>query len=666
MRDGRRARLRTACAVLLAHAALALALALSLAPAPAAAQSVSLSMVASSTSVAVGETFSLQIRADVTGASSGELAPPDLSQFDVLSRQLAQPFQFRFAFGGQTQMMQSSSVHTIVLRARAPGTYTIQPATIPVGGRTYRSNPLTITVTGSPTPGQQQPPHNGQQSLPQLQPIDPLQQQLQQQQQPPQPPSPGSGAAVDAANVDPDAFLRTVADKAQPYVGEQVTVTVYLYVRGSLRSVPVASREPSTDGFWVQDLLPPSRTFDSTQQVVQGVPYSVYVLRRFAAFPLRAGALAIGPMSITMQTGSLFDLFGGGPRSMRRDGVPLTLHARALPAAGRPSGNVVVGHIELEARFDRPTAAVGEGVTLRATLRGTGSLADAELPTPSAPGLRFLEPQTHDAIASPNDVVGGTRTIEWLVVPEREGRFSLPPLALATFDPATEQYGRAESAPLTLTVAGGGGGGSSSAPPSDVGDDDGSAQPAPGEGSSQRFGPIRTQSALRRASPPLSSAPWYLVVLALPPIALASVLGARALRSRQAARSAATAPKRAAKHARKRLAGAEAYATAGDARAFYAEIATALKSVVEARLGEPIGGLTHQALRAHLRGRGTPDDLTERVVDELEGCDFARFSAHGVSQEEMGRCLDRARALLTRLDRFSPAAAASAQEEASP
>ena len=45
-------------------------------------------------------------------------------------------------------------------------------------------------------------------------------------------------------------------------------------------------------------------------------------------------------------------------------------------------------------------------------------------------------------------------------------------------------------------------------------------------------------------------------------------------------------------------------------------------------------------------------DLAHRLIEELEGCDFARFSSVGGSREEMKRCLGRSRALLTRLDRF--------------
>ena len=40
------------------------------------------------------------------------------------------------------------------------------------------------------------------------------------------------------ATFDADAFVRAVLDKTAATVGEQVTVTVYLYLRGTLNSAP--------------------------------------------------------------------------------------------------------------------------------------------------------------------------------------------------------------------------------------------------------------------------------------------------------------------------------------------------------------------------------------------------------------------------------------------
>ena len=61
------------------------------------------------------------------------------------------------------------------------------------------------------------------------------------------------------------------------------------------------------------------------------------------------------------------------------------------------------------------------------------------------------------------------------------------------------------------------------------------------------------------------------------------------------------------------------------------------------------GGLPHAALRTRLVAEGFDDDLVQRVINELEGADFARFAASGVSKDEMERCRQRTAAIIERI-----------------
>jgi hypothetical protein len=610
------------------------------------AQTATVQLSADRTSLSVGETFTLQIRAEATGGRVEPFEPPNLSGFDVISRQLSTPMSFQFGFGGRTQVVQSSTIQTLGLLARRPGRYELGPARVVVGGRRFESNRLSVVVVPA---GQKPPPA-------------PLQGGFAPGTDPdatPEPPAdplaPPTGR-LDGAQFDPEAFLRTVVDKREPWVGEQVTVTIYLYVRSGIRSAPTASREPTAEGFWVHDLLPPQRSLEATEQNVDGTPFRVYVMRRFAAFPLRTGTLTIGAMTLDVPTGTVFDLFGATPqRSLRREGLPLTITARTLPETGRPAGEARVGRYTVEASLDRTQVATGDAVTLTARVRGTGNLRDVRIATPAIDGLSFLEPQIKDEIESPGDRVGGVRTFEWLVVPRRAGSYVLPALGFATFDPAAETYGRAESPPLTLVAAG-----NTVAEPASGDATPTNATPESADESAEAaatFGPLRTESALRRRSPLLVEAPWFPYALGAPPALWLAALLLSAVLRRARARADANAPQRALRGARKRLTKADALAKAGDARGFYGELSSALKTALEARLGEPVGGFTLSALRGHLGARGMPEDLAARLVDELEGAEFARFSASGASPDELGRARDRAQALLDRIDRFTPSPA---------
>src|SRR5688572_27298474 len=166
-----------------------LAACLVLAPAAASAQEVHLTMSATPGEVAVGGTVDLQIRADVTNGAVERVEPPELSGFDVVSRSIANPMQFRFGFGSSTQVVQSTTMHTFTLRASRAGRFELRPAQVWVNGRVFRSNPVTIVVRDG---GGMSPPNPGY---------------GQDDPQPQQDPTPPAGQ-LDGATFDPQAFLR--------------------------------------------------------------------------------------------------------------------------------------------------------------------------------------------------------------------------------------------------------------------------------------------------------------------------------------------------------------------------------------------------------------------------------------------------------------------------
>lgn len=561
------------------------------------------------TAVSVGEMFALEVRADVQNADNPQVELPDLSPFDVLARQVSSPVQFRFGVGGQTQVVQATTIHRLTLRAREPGTFEIAPAVVHAGRRQFESNTLTITVSGTAN------------APPVVRPAD-------------LPP------ADDLDQFDPGGFVRTYVHETRPYVGQQTTVTIYLYVPAQLGGAIAISPEPTTEGFWTQDLLPPERDSSPRMQEVHGYRFAVYLLRRFAAFPLRPGELTIGATGVTIGSNNPFDrIFGGGGARGRFMGVPTTIQVRELPA-GRPAGEVHVGALSLSAELDRSQAATGDAVQLTVTAEGTGQLSQLTLELPEIDGLRVLDPEIDDRIASPQDVVSGTRTVRWLIVPERAGTYTIPSFEIAVFDPTSERYTVARTERLTLRAAGN--------PVADAEE--------PDEGPSDdrlEIRPIHTRSELARDRGALLPAPFLGAGLALGPLLFAGALIVRLARRR-----ASNADPRAKKHkeAKKRLTAASKHAEAGEPREFYGAIAQAIKDVLEVRLGQPVGRFTHPELRKHLRERGMNETLVESVVDELEGCDFARFSAAGVKSEEMQGCLARTRELLEKLDRFTPTA----------
>jgi hypothetical protein len=103
--------------------------------------------------------------------------------------------------------------------------------------------------------------------------------------------------------------------------------------------------------------------------------------------------------------------------------------------------------------------------------------------------------------------------------------------------------------------------------------------------------------------------------------------------------------------ARKRLAEARRLAQGTDARAFYAEVARALRGLVADRLNVSEAGLQVSDVVEGLARRNVPDATVADVRSCLEHCDLQRFAPQPTDQQEKTRFLDRVGAVMTTVDK---------------
>jgi hypothetical protein len=555
----------------------------------------------------VGQTFRLEVRATVKGGSLEALTLEDLKKYpelEVVSHQTARPMQLSFGFGSGMKI-ESSLSHEYGMRALAPGTFEFSPAVAKVDGKLYESDPLTVVVLPSNQPV----------------PTDPAE---------PTPP-PDDGDALSGARYDPRAFLRTVVEPQSVYVGQQVDVTIYLYSRIGISGRSVNPTKPTMDGFWVYD--EPITGLEGTIATFNGVRFRAYVLQQSAAFPQRTGELTIGAPKVTFDTdtASLFD----APEQVTRTGVPVTIDVEPLPQPG--PANAFVGKYTLRSSLDRQSVKTGNAVTLRVEATGVGNIQDLRIDLPPIKGVRALQPVTKNQQRFYGDTLGGTRSWEWILIPEVPGEHTIPPIRLEYFDPETEQYGATSTEAMVFSSTGAAAAAQPTVSPVD-------ATPAPAPA---KFGPIRMYSALTRESTPVRERSWFGWLLALPPLLFATFTIGLSLARRRKRRQATSGAVQ-----RQLFQQVRDALRRNDPRAFYDGVVAAITHAVTARIDEPIRGLSNTELRSRLLAGGFDEDLVQRVINELEGADFARFAASGVDTTEMQRCLERTRTIVERIQRL--------------
>lgn len=569
--------------------------------------------------VAVGRPFVLNV--EIAGSQSvGE--EPDLPDLGSWAQYLGS------STSSSVQMINGRTSVSLTLQYRfqalREGTFEIPAFDVTAGGQTRATQPLQVTVTASP------PPQGGAGA------------------------QGGGGASGELLGPD-DLFITAEATKSRVWDGEPLVVEYRLWTRVDVTSFNF-TRVPEPQGFWVENITP-----DGQPQVEQltrnGEPYTTAVIRRVALVPTGPGERTIEPVGVEVQVrlrrmdafrDPFGDFFGGNPlfgSTVVPTSVlsnPLTIAVEALPP-GRPQPfSGVVGTLALTANLDRDSVATNEAVTLTVTARGEGNIAAVPNPTLGLPSdFEVFPPEVSESVRPFGPGLSGEKTFEYVLIPRAPGSREIPAITLGYFDDDAEAYRTASTQPIPLTVSG-------------TAVEGGPGRIARG-GVAQlrediRFIHLGTESLRPAGRVLFDSAAFWLIAL-LPLAGIAGALALRQHRERLEGDVAYARGRRASRVARKRLAEARTIAATGDARAFYAEVARALRGLVADRLNLAEAGLQTAEVGTRLSERGVDEPVVAETRAILEHCDRQRFAPPGTDPEEKSRFLDRVGELMTRLDR---------------
>jgi hypothetical protein len=543
----------------------------------------------------------------VTGTSGSAPDPkiPEFPGFDVTNT--SQSSRFSFVNGS----FSGSKTISLTLVPHSEGTFTFPPAQIRVDGRVYKSESFTVTVKGgvSRSPKTSPPPAAKK-------PYRPI----------PQP---------RGEKVRGNAFIDMTISKEKAYVGEQLILTFSFYRRIRLFYQP-EYEVPDTTGFWVEELQ--QKKEDKTR-VINGQHFRVQEIK-YALFPTAPGDYTIGSATLRIRTG-----FFTRPQILTTD--PISVKVLPLPEERRPADFTgAIGHFALSASLDKKAVAAGKPVTLVLTVAGGGNIKAIQQPKINVPeGIRKYESKVLENITpDPNQVIGEKR-YETILVPQKEGKYTITPIQFSYFDPDAATYKKLFSSSLALTVT-------------------------PGEEPEQQIvytGSHQAEIALlnkdirflkpyagklKNQGDLLFQHSWFWYGQALPVLIVLLGFFYKRHQEQSIADVRSLRLKRAHKMAKKRLQTAGKYHKAGDDKNFYGETSRALCEYLADKLNTAAQGLTLDVIRKELQQRNIAADQIEPVISILEQCDMARFASHTSSNEEMKKFLNKTEDIIVKLDKI--------------
>ncbi len=587
----------------------------------------------SSTQVEVGEVFSVQVSAM---ASAGDDTPqrPHLPvpAGIVVRGGPSISTQTEVSITGGSMVQRVGTVSTWQVEARRPGRFRIGPPSVMWSGKRLEANPVEVNVLPAGSQGQRgarrgKNPFDpfgmlGIPRMPNLLGDDPDDQPAEIG--PPTDPT----LSLDVAP-DRNVFLRAVVDKTEAFVGEQIKLTVYQYVRNGMLELTDV-HEPSAADFLQLPLLDPNEHMESRLANVGGSIWRVHTLRKLALFPLKAGRLDIGPMRLSF--------VGFGVRGQAsRESPPLVITVRDTPSARRPVGFKPgdVGDFAISATVD-PRSVERDGATsVRITVKGKGNLPTT-LTVPNKKGVEWLEPQVTQKVEIDGDRIAGTRTFAYVVKLHEPGNVDLGEVTLPFFDPDRREYRTAKASLGQIMVANTG--------PSRV------VTETPQQDPFSVLAPVRRQLQPSPARPSYwtDSKAYWIALASLPLsvlLASAGISAGRKISGRLRTRRDSTE-----RRAHRALDQAASHLKERDYKSCAASVERAIHASIEGATGIKSRGLLRAELAERLKETLHHDEMTSRILQVLNAADTLRFEPQ-LDASKADRLVEETSAILDGLSR---------------
>jgi hypothetical protein len=533
--------------------------------------------------VQVGVPFEYAI---VISVNANNYSPPNMRDFEIVSGP-NQSNSVQYVNGAITQQM----VISWGLVARKEGRFTIGPAAVAANGQRYETSAISVEVVKNAGGA------GGQDRT-------------------------GSGVSGE------ELFVRTTVNKAKCYLGEQVTIVQKVYSRNQIIGYQ-KSTPPSYDGFYSQAQESPTRG-QLIMENVDGVNYYTHEIFRTVATANKTGRISLTPIELTpivrrqstTKPKSFFEQFVFGATSY--EDIPVEVRSRPqvvevlpLPEEGRPASfSGAVGNFSAKIEVSRNVLKANEAFNLKMTISGRGNLKLLNPPPMQLPeGFETYDPRLSE---SPN-----SKTFDYLIIPRREGDYTLSGIDFSFFNLDTKRYVTIPSGDIKIQVL----------------------PPDPNSAGAQVYNlkshvketenDIRYikkgDFMIRNTGEEFFNGPVHLTLIALPVLGLFGGWFARRTHIRNNSNQVLVRERRAGSVARKQLQRAEKLRNQGNKDEFYAEVLMALNNYVSHKLNIPVADLSRDRMTIALQARHVKEETLHKLTGTLETAEYARYAPGAVS-----------------------------------
>ncbi len=368
-------------------------------------QQVAFKSEASKTALVAGEAFSVGffIQSSTDSYSIDEpMKYPDHKGLRIVGENRSQNVQFVNGRG----MIEDGVI--LVFVGEKPGKYKIGASKIVIDGKTYTTKPIDIEIAKTAV-----------------------------------------AAAVKSTQQAQPVFLQSDVSKQNPYVNEQVGLTVKLYARDlGMLNRKRNFRQGKLEGLSPKMVKNSPETIK--QEMISGKQYFSEEIARYYVFPQKPGRIEIDPFSLDVLVSGTY-----GTEVYEIKSNPVVINAKALPEGKPASFKGAVGQFELNTSVDKTELKANESINMEVEITGSGNLNGIIFPTiNTSENLEKYAPKKRDAYKTYPRGMQGKVVQENVLVPNFGGEYSISPVEFSYFDPEKEKYITLKSDSIHIHVDG--------------------------------------------------------------------------------------------------------------------------------------------------------------------------------------------------------------------
>ncbi len=230
------------------------------------------------------------------------------------------------------------------------------------------------------------------------------------------------------------------SNKNKVYIGEPVAIDLMVYC--IFNNVTLTDiKYPNFDGGWTKDA-----TDAFNDQLVRssykGLPYNKWAFKRVWMIPSILGKTEFKPVQAWFAAALKHPTAGYLEFTFNPSSEPVIFDVVDFPIENKPSSYVnAVGDYAWKVELDKKQAKANEPIKAIVSINGTGNLPTLESPALNLPDeFEIFEPKVSIDEKVVIKGITGTKKFEFLIMPRKEGSYTLGSFAFSFFNPQTKKY----------------------------------------------------------------------------------------------------------------------------------------------------------------------------------------------------------------------------------